>query len=147
MLILNPGLASNLLKYRYNRLEEAKQKSIYLGFSGALFPWESAFTGVECCPSWAPEVKFLKKKKILNIWFLYFKFRELMNTIFLVIFHLLSCNFYKLQTTSHGLNPTGSHWYLVYKIKKNNKTKKIKLKKKYLDFGPVDVIKMKAITR
>jgi protein-glucosylgalactosylhydroxylysine glucosidase len=59
MLVLNPKMASNLLMYRFNRIEEAKEKSNYLGFSGALFPWESAFTGVECCPSWAPEVLFI----------------------------------------------------------------------------------------
>ena len=51
-LIFNSSLASTLLEYRYIRLPYAFDKAKGQNFSGALFPWESAFTGVECCPTW-----------------------------------------------------------------------------------------------
>lgn len=73
ILMLQPPLAKSLLQYRTKRLPEAIQKSSYYKLQGgkfnyylnkyfnlivsfifyykkAWFPWESAFTGVECCP-------------------------------------------------------------------------------------------------
>jgi trehalose/maltose hydrolase-like predicted phosphorylase len=47
VLLLHPDLAASLLQYRIERLEEAGTKAKNLGFQGALFPWESAFTGAE----------------------------------------------------------------------------------------------------
>ncbi len=48
-----PQVARNLLTYRFNRLDGAKQKADLNGFEGALFPWESAFTGAEETPAFA----------------------------------------------------------------------------------------------
>lgn len=55
LLLLRPSTAKSLVAYRFNRLEGAysKAKSYSPPFAGAMFPWESAFTGVETCPLWA----------------------------------------------------------------------------------------------
>ncbi|MCH2953739.1 glycoside hydrolase family 65 protein, partial [Listeria monocytogenes] len=42
-----------LLKYRYLHLKEAKEKATKTGYNGALFPWESAFSGDEDTPEFA----------------------------------------------------------------------------------------------
>ena len=75
-LLWHPDLASSLLTYRYiriagaevcgrartvfwscgrTRVHRAQEKagSYSPPYSGAMFPWESAFTGEECCPTWA----------------------------------------------------------------------------------------------
>jgi len=49
----NPKTAKNLLMYRYHRLDAARHIAAAKGYSGALFPWESAGSGQECTPSWA----------------------------------------------------------------------------------------------
>ena len=56
VLLTHPDVAASLLEYRFNRLDGArdKAKSYSPPFGGAMFPWESAFTGEEVCPSWAP---------------------------------------------------------------------------------------------
>jgi trehalose/maltose hydrolase-like predicted phosphorylase len=41
------------VEYRYQRLEAAKRNAFSKGFKGAMFPWESAETGVEETPVWA----------------------------------------------------------------------------------------------
>ena len=54
--LLYPAVASSLLEYRYARIPGAEEKArSYAGmnYHGAMFPWESAFTGEEVCPSWA----------------------------------------------------------------------------------------------
>jgi len=45
-----------LIKYRLDRTKGAslKAQSYKKGYQGFMFPWESAFTGEEVCPSWAP---------------------------------------------------------------------------------------------
>ena len=48
----NPPVAKNLLRYRFNRLNEARKIAKELGYQGAMFPWESADTGEETTPSW-----------------------------------------------------------------------------------------------
>ena len=55
--LLQPALAESVVTYRLHRLPGARAKALSYsgaGYRGAMFPWESAFTGVETCPSWAP---------------------------------------------------------------------------------------------
>ncbi|MFP4364187.1 MAG: glycoside hydrolase family 65 protein [Spirochaetia bacterium] len=47
-----PEMARKLLTYRYHCIEGAKQKARANGYSGAMFPWESAATGEETTPMW-----------------------------------------------------------------------------------------------
>ncbi|MCK1202025.1 glycoside hydrolase family 65 protein [Streptococcus uberis] len=49
----NPDIAKNLLKYRHQRLNGAQKKAKKYGFSGAMFPWESAYSGKEETPEYA----------------------------------------------------------------------------------------------
>jgi protein-glucosylgalactosylhydroxylysine glucosidase len=53
LLVLHPELAKSLVEYRYQRLEAARRNAFSHGFKGAMFPWESAETGVEETPVWA----------------------------------------------------------------------------------------------
>ena len=53
LLVLNPSLAKSMVEYRYQRLEAARRNAFSKGFKGAMFPWESAETGVEETPVWA----------------------------------------------------------------------------------------------
>jgi trehalose/maltose hydrolase-like predicted phosphorylase len=53
LLVMHPELAKNMIEYRYERLEEAKRNAFSHGYKGAMFPWESAETGVEETPVWA----------------------------------------------------------------------------------------------
>ena len=53
LLVLHPELAKSLIDYRYERLEEAKRNAFSHGYKGAMYPWESAGTGVEETPVWA----------------------------------------------------------------------------------------------
>ena len=53
LLVMHADLAKNMVEYRYNRLEEAKRNAFSHGYKGAMFPWESAETGVEETPVWA----------------------------------------------------------------------------------------------
>ncbi|MBC1388952.1 glycoside hydrolase family 65 protein [Listeria welshimeri] len=48
-----PEIAKQLLQYRYLHLKEAKEKALKNGYKGALYPWESAFTGEEETPEFA----------------------------------------------------------------------------------------------
>lgn len=52
-LILHPEIAQSLMDYRFERLEAAKRNAFSHGFKGAMYPWESAGTGVEETPVWA----------------------------------------------------------------------------------------------
>jgi trehalose/maltose hydrolase-like predicted phosphorylase len=47
-----PGLARNLLTYRYHTLPGARRKAKAKGHEGAMFAWESADTGDETTPKW-----------------------------------------------------------------------------------------------
>lgn len=49
MLLLEPTSAASQLQYRFNRKDEALEYARNNGRPGLQFPWESAFTGVECC--------------------------------------------------------------------------------------------------
>lgn len=53
MLVLHPELAQSMVEYRYERLTEAKRNAFAHGYKGAMFPWESADSGVEETPVWA----------------------------------------------------------------------------------------------
>lgn len=53
LLVLHPEMAKSMIQYRFNRLEAAKRNAFNHGFKGAMFPWESAGTGVEETPVWA----------------------------------------------------------------------------------------------
>ena len=53
MLVLHPELAKSMVEYRYQRLDAAKRNAFSKGYKGAMFPWESAETGVEETPVWA----------------------------------------------------------------------------------------------
>ncbi|QKE73924.1 glycoside hydrolase family 65 protein [Arthrobacter citreus] len=52
-LFTEPEVARKLLTYRYLHIKEAKEKAAKNGYAGALFPWESAFTGMEETPEYA----------------------------------------------------------------------------------------------
>lgn len=57
ILFFHPDIAhDSFLEYRLNHLEGARQKakSYNLGYQGTMFPWESAATGIETCPTTAP---------------------------------------------------------------------------------------------
>ena len=53
ILVMHPELAKSMMEYRYQRLEAARRNAFANGFKGAMFPWESAETGVEETPVWA----------------------------------------------------------------------------------------------
>ena len=53
LLVLHPELAQSLIEYRYQRLDAARRNAFSHGYKGAMFPWESAETGVEETPVWA----------------------------------------------------------------------------------------------
>jgi len=46
--LLRPDLAGMIVEYRAARLAEARRRAVGYGFLGASWPWESAFTGVDC---------------------------------------------------------------------------------------------------
>lgn len=50
--LLHPDFAASLLEYRISRLNGAhsKAQSHTPPYSGAMYPWESALTGIECTP-------------------------------------------------------------------------------------------------
>lgn len=53
ILVMHPKLAKSMMEYRFQRLEAAKKNAFANGFKGAMFPWESAESGVEETPVWA----------------------------------------------------------------------------------------------
>jgi protein-glucosylgalactosylhydroxylysine glucosidase len=53
VLVLHPELAKSMVEYRFQRLAAAKKNAFSKGYKGAMFPWESAETGVEETPVWA----------------------------------------------------------------------------------------------
>lgn len=53
ILVLHPEMAKSLVEYRYQRLAAAKRNAFNHGYKGAMFPWESAASGVEETPVWA----------------------------------------------------------------------------------------------
>ena len=53
ILVLHPEIAKSLIEYRFQRLEPARKNAFAHGYKGAMFPWESAESGVEETPVWA----------------------------------------------------------------------------------------------
>lgn len=55
LMFLQPKLSRSLIQYRFDRLEGARMKaqSYSPPWAGTMFPWESAFSGVETCPTFA----------------------------------------------------------------------------------------------
>jgi trehalose/maltose hydrolase-like predicted phosphorylase len=53
VLVLHPEIAKSMMEYRFQRLEAAKRNAFSKGYKGAMYPWESAETGVEETPVWA----------------------------------------------------------------------------------------------
>jgi trehalose/maltose hydrolase-like predicted phosphorylase len=53
LLVLHPEMAKSMIEYRFERLEAARRNAFNHGYKGAMFPWESAGTGVEETPVWA----------------------------------------------------------------------------------------------
>ena len=53
VLQLHPEIAKSMVEYRFERLEAAKRNAFGKGYKGAMYPWESAGTGVEETPVWA----------------------------------------------------------------------------------------------
>jgi protein-glucosylgalactosylhydroxylysine glucosidase len=53
VLTLHPEIAKSMMEYRFQRLAAAKRNAFSKGYKGAMFPWESAETGVEETPVWA----------------------------------------------------------------------------------------------
>lgn len=53
VLVLHPEIAKSMVEYRFQRLEAAKRNAFSKGYKGAMYPWESAETGVEETPVWA----------------------------------------------------------------------------------------------
>lgn len=53
VLMLHPEIAKSMVEYRFQRLEAARRNAFSKGYKGAMYPWESAETGVEETPVWA----------------------------------------------------------------------------------------------
>ncbi|GAO45048.1 putative glycosidase [Flavihumibacter petaseus NBRC 106054] len=53
ILVLHPEIARSMVEYRFQRLAAARRNAFSKGYKGAMFPWESADTGVEETPVWA----------------------------------------------------------------------------------------------
>ena len=53
LLVMHPEIAKSLIEYRFRRLEPARNNAFAHGYQGAMFPWESADSGVEETPVWA----------------------------------------------------------------------------------------------
>lgn len=53
LLVLHPEIAKSMVEYRVQRLDAARRNAFSHGYKGAMYPWESAATGVEETPVWA----------------------------------------------------------------------------------------------
>jgi kojibiose phosphorylase len=61
-----PGVAANMLRYRWHGLPGARAKAAGNGYRGAQFPWESAETGEEVTPTWVPDPD--DRSALIRIW-------------------------------------------------------------------------------
>ncbi len=52
LLVLHPEMGKTMMNYRINRLPEAINRAKNYGYKGAMFPWESDYTGEEATPTW-----------------------------------------------------------------------------------------------
>lgn len=53
LLVMRPELGKSMVEYRFQRLDAARKNAFSKGYKGAMFPWESAESGVEETPVWA----------------------------------------------------------------------------------------------
>lgn len=53
LLLLQPALADEMLRYRLDRVKGAAEKAKMYGYKGLMFPWESDWDGEESTPVWA----------------------------------------------------------------------------------------------
>lgn len=53
LLVLHPELGKSMMEYRFQKLDAARKNAFAKGYKGAMFPWESAESGVEETPVWA----------------------------------------------------------------------------------------------
>ena len=61
-----PDVAANMLTYRWRRLDGARRKAAADGADGARFPWESAGSGDEVCPTWVENAA--DPRELIRIW-------------------------------------------------------------------------------
>ncbi|GIQ81820.1 hypothetical protein KIPB_002843, partial [Kipferlia bialata] len=56
-MFISPEMGLSMLEYRMDseRISQARLKAHNLGYDGLVFPWESAYSGVECTPDGNPE--------------------------------------------------------------------------------------------
>lgn len=52
LVVLHPGLGRSMMNYRIDRLEKAIERARNYGYKGAMFPWESDYSGEEATPTW-----------------------------------------------------------------------------------------------
>lgn len=83
-----PGIARNQLMYRYNRLNPARANASVKKFKGAMFPWESAYSGEESTPSWAKDLD----GTIIRITTLYFEHHIVADVAYAVDQYIKSTN-------------------------------------------------------
>lgn len=66
-LYTKPDTAKKLLSYRHLHLQQALDKAQQNGYEGALYPWESAFTGKEETPEFAAiNIRTGKRQKVAS---------------------------------------------------------------------------------
>jgi trehalose/maltose hydrolase-like predicted phosphorylase len=53
LLVLHPSLARQMVEYRIDRLDAARQHALAYGYRGAMYPWESSESGTEQTPVYA----------------------------------------------------------------------------------------------
>ncbi|MES2647688.1 MAG: glycoside hydrolase family 65 protein, partial [Bacteroidota bacterium] len=53
LLVMHPEIAKSMVEYRFQRLDAARRNAFSKGYRGAMYPWESAGSGVEETPVWA----------------------------------------------------------------------------------------------
>lgn len=63
---VDPPAAKRLLDYRVKTLDGARRKARASGYQGAMFPWESADTGDEACPTYVPDPKTGEPVRVLT---------------------------------------------------------------------------------
>ncbi|MDD5596777.1 MAG: glycosyl hydrolase family 65 protein [Victivallaceae bacterium] len=70
-LYTNPAAAKNLLLYRYNTLDKARERAVYHWLRGAMYPWTSVYDGREQCDFWeyANVEVHLNADIAYNIWY------------------------------------------------------------------------------
>ncbi len=52
LLVLHPEMGQSMMNYRINRLNKAIERAKNYGYKGAMFPWESDYSGEEATPTW-----------------------------------------------------------------------------------------------